>query len=212
MFHHVQHKDTLRIIREVTQILEKLWETKDRQMTRTPTWRSLSLMSCESNEVTFWSIQSWLFFEAQSLHITPFLLVASLTLKEAFSIPDTAERGITREQLAQVVRFISKMADRCCETFGEDRGTKLKFEDFNLYHADYWLIKPATQGYQDKGCSLVEVMAVEAQTPHWFVSHAWIEPWLCNLLRFKKRGTVPKKHGNRNMFPKNCGLQGWNTF
>ena len=39
MFHHVQHKDTLRIIREVAQILEKLWETKDRKiwkMTRTP--------------------------------------------------------------------------------------------------------------------------------------------------------------------------------
>ena len=107
---------------------------------------------------------------------TSSLLVASLTLKEACSIPDTAERGITREQLVKVVRFISKMADRCCETFGEDHGTKLKFEDFNLYHADYWLIKPATQGYQDKGCSLVEVMAVEAQRPHWFVSHAWIEP------------------------------------
>ena len=76
----------------------------------------------------------------------------------------------------KVVRFISKMADRCCETFGADHGTKLKFEDFNLYHADYWFIKPATQGYQDKGCSLVEVMAVEAQRPHWFVSHAWIEP------------------------------------
>ena len=106
------------------------------------------------------------------------LLAASLTLKEAFRIPDTAERGITREQLAEVVRFISRMADRCCETFGGNRGRKLKFEDFNLYHADYWLIKPATQGYRDKGCSLVEVMALRAQRPHWFVSHAWIEPWL----------------------------------
>ncbi|CAL1163327.1 unnamed protein product [Cladocopium goreaui] len=101
---------------------------------------------------------------------------SEISNKEACSIPDTAERGITREQLVKVVRFVSKMADRCCETFGEDHGTKLKFEDFNLYHADYWLIKPATQGYQDKGCSLVEVMAVEAQRPHWFVSHAWIEP------------------------------------
>ena len=152
-------------------------------MTRTPAWRNLNLMTFKAMK---WPrSQSWRFFEVQSLHITPSLLVAYLSLKEACSIPDTAERGITREQLVKVVRFISKMADRCCEPFGEDRGTKLKFEDFNLYHADYWLIKPATRGYQDKGCSLVEVMAVEAQRPHWFVSHAWIEPWpMCNLLQW----------------------------
>jgi hypothetical protein len=79
--------------------------------------------------------------------------------------------------LARLVVFISKMADRWCETFGEHRGKKLQLDTFNLYHANYWIIKPATEGYEKKGCSLVEVMAVQAQRPRWFVSHAWIEPW-----------------------------------
>ena len=67
--------------------------------------------------------------------------------KEAFRIEDTAERGITREQLAKIVVFISKMADRWCETFGEQRGTRLQFETFNLYHANHWIIKPATEAW-----------------------------------------------------------------
>ena len=70
------------------------------------------------------------------------------------------------------------MAHRWCETFGADRGKQLQFEGFNLYHADFWIIRPATAGYGGKGCSLVEIMAVHVQRPDWFVSHAWIEPWL----------------------------------
>ena len=69
------------------------------------------------------------------------------TSKETFCIKDTAERGITREQLAKIVVFISKMADRWCETFGEQRGTRLQFETFNLYHANHWIIKPATEAW-----------------------------------------------------------------
>ncbi|CAL1144672.1 unnamed protein product, partial [Cladocopium goreaui] len=44
---------------------------------------------------------------------------SEITNQETFCIKDTAERGITREQLAKIVVFISKMADRWCETFGE---------------------------------------------------------------------------------------------
>ena len=69
------------------------------------------------------------------------------TSEEAFCIEDTAERGITREQLSKIVVFISKMADRWCETFGEQRGTRLQFETFNLYHANHWIIKPATEAW-----------------------------------------------------------------
>ena len=69
------------------------------------------------------------------------------TSEEAFCIKDTAERGITREQLAKIVVFISKMADRWCETFGEQHGTRLQFETFNLYHANHWIIKPATEAW-----------------------------------------------------------------
>ena len=67
--------------------------------------------------------------------------------EETFCIEDTAERGITREQLAKIVVFISKMADRWCETFGEQRGTRLQFETFNLYDANHWIIKPATEAW-----------------------------------------------------------------
>ncbi|CAL1169645.1 unnamed protein product [Cladocopium goreaui] len=76
------------------------------------------------------------------------------------------------------------MADRWCETFGEQRGTRLQFETFNLYHANHWIIKPATDGYAKKGCSMVEIMAIQVQRPHWFVSHAWIicEEPVCKFL------------------------------
>ena len=82
-------------------------------------------------------------FQFHLLH----LLVDPRTSKEPFCIKDTAERGITREQLAKIVVFISKMADRWCETFGEQRGTRLQFETFNLYQANHWIIKPATEAW-----------------------------------------------------------------
>ena len=106
--------------------------------------------------------------------------VGDFVSQEVFPIRDTAERGITGDQLEKIVLFISKMADRWCETFGEHCGEKLSFDTstFNLYHANYWIIKPATEGYAKKGCSLVEVMALQVQRPNWFVSHAWVEPWL----------------------------------
>ena len=34
-----------------------------------------------------------------------------------------------------------------------------------------------------RGCSMVELMAIQVQRPHWFVSHAWIEPWIGKLWR-----------------------------
>ena len=30
---------------------------------------------------------------------------------------------------------------------------------------------------------MVELMAIQVQRPHWFVSHAWIEPWIGKLSR-----------------------------
>ena len=79
-------------------------------------------------------------------HLLHLLLTPHIS-KEAFCIKDTAERGTTREQLARIVAFISKMADRWCETFGEQRGTRLQFEMFNLYHANHWIIKPAAEAW-----------------------------------------------------------------
>lgn len=50
----------------------------------------------------------------------------------------------------------------------------LELQTFNLYHASYWVIKPATLRYI---CSFVELVAKDADTqfPCWFVSHAWQE-------------------------------------
>ena len=106
-------------------------------------------------------------------------------LQEACYIVHTAERGISLEQLQRLVRFVSVMADRWFETYGAHAGSRLRLSTFNLYHANHWIIKPATQGYHEQnGCSLVEVMSLDprAQKPRWFVSHAWIDPR--SMLRF----------------------------
>ena len=72
--------------------------------------------------------------------------------------------------------LISRMADSWCETYGDQDGCSLDLSSFNLYHANSWIIKPATEGFHEHGCSMVEIMAVKVQIPSWFVSHAWIEP------------------------------------
>ncbi|CAJ1372445.1 unnamed protein product [Effrenium voratum] len=102
---------------------------------------------------------------------------------DPFCIEDTAERGITLGQLQLLVTFVSKMASSWCETFGQRAGSCLDFHGFNLYHANHWIIKPATAGYYGTGCSLVEIMATQLQLPHWFVSHAWIENLCANSWR-----------------------------
>jgi hypothetical protein len=55
----------------------------------------------------------------------------------------------------------------------------------NYCYYCYSMVPPkakSKEGYEKKGCSLVELMAIEVQRPHWFVSHAWIEPWLIGKL------------------------------
>ena len=43
------------------------------------------------------------------------------------------------------------------------------FQAFNLYHADFWVIGPATAGHGRGGCSYVELVATKApmQRPLW---------------------------------------------
>ncbi|CAL1157297.1 unnamed protein product [Cladocopium goreaui] len=107
---------------------------------RTPS--TARLTSFESRGVR--SSAKWLWFFSLTVWA---VFTALVLLEEPFCIEDTAERGITREQLAKIVVFISKMADRWCETFGEQRGTRLQFETFNLYDANHWIIKPATEAW-----------------------------------------------------------------
>ena len=54
----------------------------------------------------------------------------------------------------------------------------LPFFFFNWQH-----YVESQDGYAKKGCSMVEIMAIQVQRPHWFVSHAWIEPWIGKLSR-----------------------------
>ena len=53
-----------------------------------------------------------------------------------------------------------------------------RFSFFNWPH-----YAESQDGYAKKGCSMVEIMAIQVQRPHWFVSHAWIEPWIGKLSR-----------------------------
>ena len=65
-------------------------------------------------------------------------------------------------------------------------------EKFNLYHADYWLINPATQDHGRGGCSYVELVSTSAheQRPQWFVSHAWLEPIVRFVLCLKRHALL----------------------
>ena len=96
---------------------------------------------------------------------------------ELRSIP-TELRGITIRQLDSLLKFAEDMVAFWCETYGAQRGQTLQLENFNLYHANCWIIEPATKDQGGQGCSYVELVAETAtlQCPEWFASHAWIEP------------------------------------
>eukprot|EP00929_Paragymnodinium_shiwhaense_P055628 TRINITY_DN27861_c0_g4_i1.p1 TRINITY_DN27861_c0_g4~~TRINITY_DN27861_c0_g4_i1.p1 ORF type:complete len:911 (+),score=154.47 TRINITY_DN27861_c0_g4_i1:86-2818(+) len=98
-------------------------------------------------------------------------------------IAGTEERGISAEQLRNLLDFIERRRDAagllpgwCCKfADAPNYGEVLAYESFNLYEAVDWIIKPATQRRQ---CSWVELVGNGRlwQSPQWFVSHAWIEP------------------------------------
>ena len=48
---------------------------------------------------------------------------------------------------------------RWAESYGDERGRPLSFEAFNLYHANYWIIGPATAATDThEACSYVELL------------------------------------------------------
>ena len=89
-------------------------------------------------------------------------------------------------RLAALVDFVKDIASKWCEAHEEspNYGNFLDFETFNLYHATFWVIKPATLDHGREGCSYVELVAIsmDDQRPKWFVSHAWLEP----IVRFMR--------------------------
>ena len=79
----------------------------------------------------------------------------------------TERRGITIQQIQQLLDFVSFMVQFWTGTYGDELGAPLTFEGFNLYHANDWVIKPATAGQHGKGCSYVEFPG----SAMWIASH-----------------------------------------
>jgi len=96
-------------------------------------------------------------------------------------IEDTAQRGITLEQLRGVATEIRRrcVAEGWTGEFYCPDGTRetraLTPSTTNLYHLTANFIKPMTAAHL---CSYVEMVARGPQTPLWFVSHWWGEPVL----------------------------------
>ena len=79
----------------------------------------------------------------------------------------TEKSGITIPQIQQLLDFVFTMVNmvgacgRWAETFGDERGRPLSFEAFNLYHANDWIIGPATAATDaHEACSYVELLGL----------------------------------------------------
>lgn len=113
-----------------------------------------------------------------------------LPKEPARRIPAVEDRGITSLQLHELLDFAHEMlipASR--STFNRalwfnpcpESNTyrqPIQYRSMNLYHANTWIIRPATKKHSSPPVSYVELISPfpEKQLPRWFVSHAWIEP------------------------------------
>lgn len=90
----------------------------------------------------------------------------------------TEKSGITIPQIQQLLDFVHGMigtvgnSERAArglwaETYGAELGRPLSFESFNLYHANDWVIHPATAQVDGLGCcSYVELLG-DATAQKW---------------------------------------------
>ena len=79
----------------------------------------------------------------------------------------TEKSGITIPQIQALLDFVYGMIGVSehglwAGSVGEERGKPLSFDTFNLYHADEWIIRPATAvlpgSSHGTGCSYVELL------------------------------------------------------
>ena len=77
----------------------------------------------------------------------------------------TERSGITIPQIQALLDFVYGMIGVSepglwAGSFGEERSKPLSFDTFNLYHADEWIIRPATAALlgSSHGCSYVELL------------------------------------------------------
>ena len=135
-------------------------------------WHGLKLLSCGPKKLAAGDL----------LHdfndVLTFTNYSHLSSGPPISIPRTDVRGITIAQLLRLLDFVEKRASTWYETYPvlPHYGQPLSFECFNMYHANDWVVRPATAS--PFNCSYVELVAsdVASERPLWFVSHAWLEP------------------------------------
>lgn len=79
----------------------------------------------------------------------------------------TERSGITIPQIQALLDFMYNIIGLMSSeglwtgTFGDEHGRPLSFETFNLYHADEWIIRPATAaGAHHPACSYVELLGI----------------------------------------------------
>merc|ERR1719387_2747896 len=100
-------------------------------------------------------------------------------LRRGATIEDTALRGITSEQLANLEAVIKDVLGKVEIVETDERsplyGKRLTWENVDMYSVCKYFVKPLTEPHK---CSFVDlVSAAEAQPPKWFVSHAWSTPF-----------------------------------
>ena len=112
-------------------------------------------------------------------------------LRRGATIEDTALRGITSEQLANLEAFIKDVLGKVEIVETDERsplyGKRLTWENVDMYSVCKYFVKPLTEPHQ---CSFVDLVATaEAQPPKWFVSHAWSTPFsqTVAMLEFQRR-------------------------
>ena len=97
------------------------------------------------------------------------------------TIPDTARRAMSLEQLEKIYKHIERRLTADDEVWSVQRlapGIGLAATDLrdptlaNLYDVDSYVIRPSTKA---RRCSMVERMATAEQPPDYFVSHWWGE-------------------------------------
>lgn len=91
----------------------------------------------------------------------------------------TERSGITIPQIQALLDFMYNIIGLVSSeglwtgTFGDEHGIlqhgrPLSFETFNLYHADEWIIQPATaKGAHHCACSYVELLGIQAISRGW---------------------------------------------
>ena len=112
-------------------------------------------------------------------------------LRRGATIEDTALRGITSEQLANLEAVIKDVLGKVEIVETDERsplyGKRLTWENVDMYSVCKYFVKPLTEPHQ---CSFVDLVATaEAQPPKWFVSHAWSTPFsqTVAMLEFQRR-------------------------